>query len=125
MACFLDGSFEGLVFALAVKAMGFVDDYCGGYDNLALHGGDLQAAYESQLDGLSLGTFPDVGFSDSEGWLDGLGEGGSDFEFDEEEEETEEEGSGAASEGSDLQRAPLTTVSLQRGSGHLDYFGDE
>lgn len=110
--------------------MGFVDDYCGGYDNLALHGGDVQAAYESQLDGLSLGIFhDDLGFSDSECWLDGLGAGGSDFEFDEEEEEEEEtdeeDGNGDASEGSNLKEQPLTTVSLQRGSGHLDYFGDD
>ncbi|CAE7859339.1 unnamed protein product [Symbiodinium microadriaticum] len=56
------------------------------------------------------------------------GAGGSDFEFDEEEEEEEtdeEDGNGDASEGSNLKEQPLTTVSLQRGSGHLDYFGDD
>ena len=31
--------------------MGFVDDYCGGYDNLAMCGGDLNEAYESQSGG--------------------------------------------------------------------------
>ena len=29
--------------------MGYVDDYCGGYENLAMHGGDLEAAYFSGL----------------------------------------------------------------------------
>lgn len=29
--------------------MGYVDDYLGGYENLAMHGWDFEAAYESQI----------------------------------------------------------------------------
>lgn len=40
--------------------MGFVDDYCGGYENLALYTDedgdvDFEGAYESGLDGFGFG----------------------------------------------------------------------
>jgi hypothetical protein len=34
--------------------MGVIDDYYGGYENLAMYGGDMEAAYDSQVGSRSL-----------------------------------------------------------------------
>mmetsp|Transcript_39615 Transcript_39615/g.64031 ORF Transcript_39615/g.64031 Transcript_39615/m.64031 type:complete len:117 (-) Transcript_39615:767-1117(-) len=56
--------------------MGYVDDYCGGYANLALYDGDFIAAYESQIPA----DFSDAG-SDM-GMTFGTGRGSEDLDGD-------------------------------------------
>jgi hypothetical protein len=57
--------------------MGYVDDYCGGYENLAMHGYDMQAAYESQIPGNDEGFETQIFVISSYG---AGGFGGSSFE---------------------------------------------
>eukprot|EP00971_Amphidinium_carterae_P174339 3455953-Amphidinium_carterae.1 len=112
--------------------MGYVDDYCGGYENLALHGGDLEAAYESQIPGGF--DFEDLldpfeytglgmGFGDSDMDIDGLE--GSESDWYDESEESEEscaddDESGETKHKQEL-KSNITTLHLRAGEyGYLE-----